>query len=51
MAVFRVERNKGYTVMLFPRWDVRYIATNDNYDSLYCEGNELAPFKNLFKKK
>ena len=39
-----------YTEMLFPRWDVRYIAINDNYDSLYNEGNELAPFKNLFNE-
>ena len=39
-----------YTEMLFPRWDVRYIAVNDNYDSLYSEGNELAPFKNLFNE-
>ena len=39
-----------YTEMLFPRWEVRYIAINDNYDSLYSEGNELAPFKNLFNE-
>ena len=39
----------NYTEILFPRWNVRYIAINDNYDSLYSEGNELAPFKNLFK--
>ena len=39
-----------YTEMMFPRWDVRYIAINDNYDSLYSEGNELAPFKNLFNE-
>ena len=39
-----------YTEMLFPRWNVRYIAINDNYDSLYTEGNELAPFKNLFNE-
>ena len=39
-----------YTEMLFPRWKVRYIAINDNYDSLYNEGNELAPFKNLFNE-
>ena len=38
-----------YTEMLFPRWEVRYIAINDNFDSLFNEGNELAPFKNLFK--
>lgn len=40
----------NYTEILFPRWDVRYIAINDNYDSLYSEGNELAPFKNLFNE-
>lgn len=39
-----------YTEMLFPRWNVRYIAVNDNYDSLYSEGNEFAPFKNLFNE-
>lgn len=40
----------NYTEILFPRWNVRYIAINDNYDSLYNEGNELAPFKNLFNE-
>ena len=40
----------NYTEMLFPRWTVRYIAVNDNYDSLYSEGNEFAPFKNLFNE-
>ena len=40
----------NYTEMLFPRWNVRYIAINDNYDSLYSEGNEFAPFKNLFNE-
>lgn len=39
-----------YTEMLFPCWEVRYIAINDNFDSLYNEGNELAPFKNLFNE-
>ncbi|MBQ6706072.1 MAG: recombinase family protein [Clostridia bacterium] len=39
-----------YTEIMFPRWNVRYIAVNDNYDSLYTEGNELAPFKNLFNE-
>lgn len=39
-----------YTEMLFPRWEVRYIAINDNFYSLYNEGNELAPFKNLFNE-
>lgn len=27
-----------------------HFAINDNYDSLYTEGNELAPFKNLFNE-
>ena len=40
----------NYTEFMFPRWNVRYIAINDNYDSLYSEGNELAPFKNLFNE-
>ena len=39
-----------YTELIFPRMGVRYIAINDNYDSLYSEGNELAPFKNLFNE-
>lgn len=39
-----------YTELIFPRLEVRYIAINDNYDSLYSEGNELAPFKNLFNE-
>lgn len=40
----------NYTEILFPRWNIRYIAINDNFDSLYNEGNELAPFKNLFNE-
>ena len=39
-----------YTELIFPRHDVCYIAINDNFDSLYSEGNELAPFKNLFNE-
>ena len=39
-----------YTELIFPRLEVRYIAINDNFDSLYSEGNELAPFKNLFNE-
>ncbi len=39
-----------YTELIFPRLGVRYIAINDNFDSLYSEGNELAPFKNLFNE-
>ena len=41
----------NYTEILFPRWNVRYIAVNDNFDSMYSDGNELAPFKNLFNGK
>ena len=40
----------NYTEILFPRWNVRYIAVNDNFDSMYSDGNELAPFKNLFNE-
>lgn len=40
----------SYTEIYFPRNNVRYIAINDNFDSLYAEGNELAPFKNLFNE-
>ena len=29
---------------------MRYIAINDQFDSLYQDGNELAPFKNLFNE-
>ncbi len=39
-----------YTELIFPRLGVRYIAINDNFDSLYSDGNELAPFKNLFNE-
>ncbi len=38
------------TEFIFPRYGVRYIAINDNYDSEYKNGNELAPFKNLFNE-
>lgn len=40
----------NYTEFVFPRYGVRYIAINDNYDSLFSENNELAPFKNLFNE-
>ena len=40
----------NYTEILFPRWNVRYIAVNDNYDSLCSESNEYAPLKNLFNE-
>ena len=40
----------NYTEFVFPRFGVRYIAINDNYDSLFSDNNELAPFKNLFNE-
>ena len=40
----------NYTEFIFPRYSVRYIAINDNYDSLFSDNNELAPFKNLFNE-
>ena len=50
----RLGRNSALTGLYinytFPQYGVRYIAVNDNYDSLYTEGNELAPFKNLFNE-
>lgn len=39
-----------YTEITFPRLGVRYLAINDNYDSLYTNDNELAPIKNLFNE-
>ena len=38
----------NYTEFIFPRNNIRYIAISDQFDSLYQDGNELAPFKNLF---
>ena len=35
------------TELVFPSYGVRFIAINDNIDSLYGE-NDFAPFKNLF---
>lgn len=40
----------SYTDVIFPRYNVRYIAISDNYDSLHTEGNEMAPFRNLFNE-
>ncbi|MEE0857157.1 MAG: recombinase family protein [Ruminococcus sp.] len=40
----------NYTEFIFPRYGVRYIAISDNYDSLFSDNNELAPFKNLFNE-
>lgn len=39
-----------YTEIYFPKNNVRYIAINDNFDSMYTDRNELAPFKNLFNE-
>ena len=40
----------NYTDFVFPRYGVRYIAINDSYDTFFKDGNELAPFKNLFNE-
>ncbi|WP_316608946.1 recombinase family protein [uncultured Ruminococcus sp.] len=32
----------NYTEFVFPRYGVRYIAINDNYDSMFSDNNELA---------
>ena len=40
----------NYTEFIFPRHGVRYIAINDSYDTFFSDGNELAPFKNLFNE-
>ena len=37
------------TELVFPSYGVRFIAINDNVDSLYGE-NDFAPFKNLFNE-
>lgn len=62
MAVFRVERNKGYTVMtrwgrdylqvgnameIFRRNNVRFIAVNNGIDSEKPDTLEFAPFINI----
>ncbi len=39
-----------YIEEIFPSYDVRYIAINDNVDTLYETGSELMPFKNLFNE-
>lgn len=35
---------------VFPTYDIRYVAINDGYDSLYedSSANDIAPFKNVF---
>lgn len=40
----------GWYLEAFEKWNVRYIVINDNFDSLYSEGNELIPFKNVFNE-
>lgn len=39
-----------YIEEIFPSYNVRYIAINDNVDTLYETSNELMPFKNLFNE-
>lgn len=50
----RLGRNQLHTGLyieeIFPSYDVRYIAINDNVDTLYETSNELMPFKNLFNE-
>ncbi len=50
----RLGRNQLHTGLFieerFPKFDVRYIAINDNIDTLYEASNELMPFKNLFNE-
>jgi DNA invertase Pin-like site-specific DNA recombinase len=38
-----------YTDFFFPQCGVRYIAVNDNYDSIN-EDNDIAPFKNILNE-
>ena len=38
-----------YTEILFPKYDVRFIAVNDNVDSSSGD-NEFAPFKNIINE-
>lgn len=40
----------SYTETIFPRNHVRYITINDNFNSFFSEGNELASFKKLFNE-
>ena len=39
-----------YSEVIFPGLGIRYIAINDGFDSDDLDGNELAPFKNLFNE-
>ena len=38
-----------YTEIMFPKYDVRFIAVNDNVDSASGD-NEFAPFKNIINE-
>ena len=38
-----------YTEIMFPKYDVRFIAVNDNVDSSNGD-NEFAPFKNIINE-
>ena len=38
-----------YTEFFFPKHNIRYIAVNDNYDSINTN-NDMAPFKNVFNE-
>ena len=40
----------AFTEVVFPEKNVRFIAINDNVDSLREEDNSLAPFRNLFNE-
>ena len=43
--------NAGYYIEeYFPKHGVRYIAINDNYDSLSGEGDEFVPLKNVINE-
>lgn len=50
----RLGRNQLHTGLyieeIFLSYNVRYIAINDNVDTLYETSNELMPFKNLFNE-
>lgn len=38
-----------YTEILFPKYNIRYIALNDSHDS-HTGGNDLAPFRNVMNE-
>ena len=39
-----------YTEEYFPTHNIRYIAVNDNYDTLDANANDFAPFKNIINE-